>query len=676
MKNVWIKISSLILTVLLMPLALAAQSINPSAATALTKNSDLTSPIVVTQATPKVTCLGCHGVKGFAIPTGETGDSDKRHLFVNGKVLSKSIHGDVKCVACHRDIHQIPHNMKAKHTVSCVTCHQKEVAEQKSAQGKSSKEANLKLAIHENTLYLGSIHAMKNKLDPSKPNATCWDCHGKHDMFRTTKADSSINRLLIPQTCGRCHQKELKEYENSVHGVAVVRYGDTKAAVCSDCHTAHQVGPPGANKVKMTIVRNCGTCHKEQLKTYMNTYHGQVLSLGYPYVAKCYDCHGSHGILKVNNPHSRVFGDNKVQVCQQCHKNANAEFAKFKPHADASDYKSFPALWIISHFMDLLILGVFAFFWTHTILWFIREYKERKLRKARIRVDESGNPISNAKMDEEKAEKEVYVRRFTWVWRLVHLVLAVDVMILVITGTTLLYADSIWASFVMKMLGGPRIEGIIHRTCAVVFATLFIGHLVALFYKLVIKTKKFRWFGPESLLPRWQDFKDIWNMFKWFLGKGPRPSFDRWAYWEKFDYWAPFWGMFIIGLSGATLWMHNSLSAYIPGWAYNIATLIHGDEAFLAVVFLFTVHYFNCHFRPDKFPQDIVMFTGCMPLEEFKKDHKLEYERLVKDGTLKNYLVKPPSKIMVRFSKILGFVLIVVGLLLLTLVLIGFITKL
>ncbi len=40
-------------------------------------------------------------------------------------------------------------------------------------------------------------------------------------------------------------------------------------------------------------------------------------------------------------------------------------------------------------------------------------------------------------------------------------------------------------------------------------------------------------FGPDSLMPNWQDFKRYESTFKWFFGMGERPQFDRWTYWEK-----------------------------------------------------------------------------------------------------------------------------------------------
>jgi hypothetical protein len=155
----------------------------------------------------------------------------------------------------------------------------------------------------------------------------------------------------------------------------------------------------------------------------------------------------------------------------------------------------------------------------------------------------------------------------------------------------------------------------------------------------------------------------------------PRPQFDRWTYWEKFDYWAVFWGMAIIGGSGFMLAFPELTASVLPGWIFNVATIVHGEEAVLAAVFLFTVHFFNNHFRPDKFPLDIVMFTGAVSLEEFRREHALEYERLKASGELEKHLVDAPSRPMTIGSAFLGFVLIVIGLILLVLVLRGFLVR-
>jgi len=223
----------------------------------------------------------------------------------------------------------------------------------------------------------------------------------------------------------------------------------------------------------------------------------------------------------------------------------------------------------------------------------------------------------------------------------------------------------------MHWLGGPKAAAVIHRTFAVLLATVFFGQLLYFAMQLGRKRGSFDWFGPNSLAPRWQDLSDMVAMVKWFLALGPRPVFDRWTYWEKFDYWAPFAAVVLIGATGVMLWFSNLTAAFLPGWAFNVATIFHGEEALLAVLFLFTVHFFNNHFRPDKFPLDVVMFTGSMPLQQFRREHRVEYNRLVAAGELEKYLVDAPSEPMTLGSRILGFTLIGCGLLLLVFVLIG-----
>jgi hypothetical protein len=66
------------------------------------------------------------------------------------------------------------------------------------------------------------------------------------------------------------------------------------------------------------------------------------------------------------------------------------------------------------------------------------------------------------------------------------------------------------------------------------------------------------------------------------------------------------------------------------------------------------------------------MFTGSVPLEKFKHEHTIEYRRLVETGELKNYLVDAPSRPMTIGSKILGFALMAIGLVLATLIMVGF----
>jgi hypothetical protein len=281
--------------------------------------------------------------------------------------------------------------------------------------------------------YLDSIHAKPNKNNLTHANAACWDCHGKHNVFPVNRKEAQTYRLSSPQTCGTCHEQALKDYTNSAHGAKVKREVKLDSAVCCDCHSAHKVASIKEDPVKLAITENCGSCHEKEQLTYCNTYHGQVARLGYAHTAKCADCHGSHNILPSKNPNDPTHPSRRLKTCSaECHKQASAGFVSFEPHGNTHDYQRFPAMWITSKFMIALLFVVFLLFWTHSALWFRREYLDHKTGAAMLHIDHNGEPVP----------KQVHIQRFSWQWRLTHLLLALAVMTLVLTGTTVLYADS------------------------------------------------------------------------------------------------------------------------------------------------------------------------------------------------------------------------------------------
>lgn len=638
------------------------------------------APAAPPAATPSLdnsSCLSCHdGSKGKLEVPGSEGKPRALHAVVDGK-FAQSVHAKMTCVACHTSItDNAPNKTHAKDAaakpakVDCAGCH--EALWEKAQKDGSAKDKPRLGAVAKNiTEYKASFHARPNTDDKTRPNASCDNCHDTHSFNVPAKDSPAYKawRLGISKNCGEnCHTDQLETYADSVHGKAIAK-GDAKAAVCSDCHSAHGVANSSGDPFKLGISAKCGSCHEENLKSYKSTLHGQVSTLGYAYSAKCYNCHGSHDILKADNPKSKVHADNRMKTCRSCHNgkkdlaDAPAGFASFQPHAVTHDFKRYPEVWVAWQIMVQLLVGTFGFFWLHTLLWFYREYKERKTTAHERRISAEAVPT---------ALRGKHVRRFSPVWRLAHITFALSLMILTITGMPLFYPDAPWASALMNALGGPHMAGKIHRINAIIFAGVFFWHLFYIGWKIARDWKNFRFFGPNSTIPNLKDLADMIAMFKWFFGKGPRPKFDKWTYWEKFDYWAPFWGVTIIGVSGLIMWLPNVFGAFLPGWVFNVAAIFHGEEAFLAVVFLFTVHFFNNHFRPDKFPVEVVMFTGTFSLEEFMHEHPLEYQRLVESGELEKYLVDAPSAGKVAASKLLGFALIAIGLTLLTMVGIGF----
>src|ERR1700690_1876478 len=258
---------------------------------------------------------------------------------------------------------------------------------------------------------------------------------------------------------------------------------------------------------------------------------------------------------------------------------------------------------------------------------------------------------------------EVQFLRFSRLNRILHIMMIVSFMSLALTGMTLKFSYTGWASILSHLLGGFETAGYIHRFAAVIMVTIFVLHIISLIR--MKHSEKLTWrrliFGPDSLMFNKKDLQDLISSFKWFLGKGPRPQYGRWTYWEKFDYFAVFWGIAVIGSTGLMLWFPEFFTIFIPGWFLNVATIIHSDEALLAVGFIFTVHFFNTHLRPEKFPMDITVFTGRMPLEELKRDKPREYDALVADGTLEAHMEVAYLPIVIRTIRAFAWVALALG---------------
>jgi cytochrome b subunit of formate dehydrogenase len=253
--------------------------------------------------------------------------------------------------------------------------------------------------------------------------------------------------------------------------------------------------------------------------------------------------------------------------------------------------------------------------------------------------------------------------RFSRLNRILHIVMIVSFISLALTGMTLKFSYTSWAAMLSHLLGGFETAGYIHRLAAVFMIGVFVAHIVDLVRK---KQKEYgSWhsllFGPDTMLFTKKDLTDFIGSIRWFVGRGSRPQYGRWTYWEKFDYFAVFWGITVIGSTGLMLWFPEFFTNFIPGWFLNVATIIHSDEALLAVGFIFTIHFFNTHLRPEKFPMDIVVFTGRMSLEEFKQDKPAEYDTLVKNGELEKYLVENYPPIVIKAVRFFGWIALFVG---------------
>ena len=265
-----------------------------------------------------------------------------------------------------------------------------------------------------------------------------------------------------------------------------------------------------------------------------------------------------------------------------------------------------------------------------------------------------------------------FVKRFDRYHRITHLCLMVSFLGLAATGMPLLFSDERWAWYLSRFFGGFQAAGTLHRFFAVIMIGTFVAHVGRIVHRVVIGKDYGVLWGPASMVPQPRDLFEMIAHFRYFIGLGPRPRFDHFTYWEKFDYWAVFWGMFVIGGSGLMLWFPTLFAKVIPGWVFNIAMLIHGEEALLATGFIFTVHFFNGHIRPEKFPMDLVIFTGRMPRHELDEERAGERDRLAAEGRLAALDAPAPSHGLVVLARAVGTVAVVVGSILVVLIFYGF----
>jgi cytochrome b subunit of formate dehydrogenase len=259
--------------------------------------------------------------------------------------------------------------------------------------------------------------------------------------------------------------------------------------------------------------------------------------------------------------------------------------------------------------------------------------------------------------------------RFTRAQRYLHAVLFTTFLGLAGTGLPLRFSESIWARGLASAVGGFGAILFFHKLCAIVLTGAFLVHVKDIFTRGVLHREKGIFWGSTSMVANWKDVKDLFGHMRWFLGLGPKPQFERYAYWEKFDYWAVFWGMLVIGFSGYAMWFAPFFAHFLPGWALNAVLVIHSEEGLLAILFIFSIHFVNTHLRPDSFPMDMVVFTGVESEEEFKHKRTLEYERLASQGKLEARLGEAPQTWQINFSKVIGFTAIFIGLTLLVLTL-------
>lgn len=586
----------------------------------------------------KLECSGCHG-PGTTLP--KLGEGEQFHKDAH-RQYSASIHAKIQanghpaavCVDCHTVDGDMTTDFPPSDPRSTVYA-----AKQEQTCGKCHENAynSFHDSIHGRLLDKGDTRA-----------ASCSDCHGRHTIQSTKGDNIRLDRAHLSNTCNSCHSGIVPQWETSAHGKAF-KAGNPKAPMCIDCHEAvsHKAAPATIRDFSMQMINRCTECHTAQRPTYRDTFHGQATALDYKLAATCADCHTPHHNLPASDPLSSVHRSNVVQTCATCHTNATASFASFNPHPEPNNPEKGFWIYAVNTFMKWLLLIVFGFFGIHTVLWLQRSIVAMIRGETHKRIRE---------------EEDQWVERFPRRHRITHVLIIISFLALAATGLPLMYSFTDWGKWLVEVHGGLGVTRFIHRLAAIITFVYAGYHLYFLIRKAFVERDWSVFKGPTSMLPRPQDVVDAFQMFRWFLYLGPKPKLDKFTYWEKFDYFAVFWGIPVIGLSGLMLWFPGFFSSFLPGEVLNIAMIVHSEEALLATAFIFAFHFFHNHLRPENFPMDLVMFTGRVRLSWFKEERPLEYERHVADGTLDDIIVPPPSKSFRAVARVFGFAAYFLGL--------------
>jgi cytochrome b subunit of formate dehydrogenase len=601
-------------------------------------------------------CLACHSDSTLTKDV----NGKQASLYVDESKFKHSIHGSMfACVDCHKDVKSLVHET-APQKITCAQCHA------------DDQEA-----------YSHSLHAKASKAGQPVA-ANCQDCHGgAHEILAADDAKSPVNHANIPNTCGRCHgQKFLVKsngesaqafmsYQESVHGLATEK-GSTKAAVCTDCHGAHQILPANDAKspiYKFNVPQTCGKCHTAIAQTFMQSVHGQGISRGNEISPVCTDCHGIHSIKAHIDPDSSVSEQIVARTtCARCHEGVrlSEEFGVAgnrvstyldSYHGLASEGGSAVAANCAScHGVHNILpssdprstinkanldatcgqchKGVTQKFTLNKVHMDVGRSKDigsiavrwvRWFYLALIFAVIGGMFVHNFIIWRSKAVKRRRMQnpnmvRMTENQRWQHLCLLTSFIVLVITGFALKYPNS-WFAEALGM--GEHVRSIVHRVAGVILIGAGIYHLIY----LAVTREGRRLICDFAPAPK--DAFDAWKTMRYYLGMGgEKPKFGRFNYAEKAEYWALVWGTALMGLTGVMLWAKVWVGNLLARWWIDVATAVHFYEAILATLAILVWHFYQVFFDPDVYPMNWAWWDGKMPVEQYRHEHELDTKAL------------------------------------------------
>ncbi|MCM2278966.1 MAG: hypothetical protein NDJ89_12895 [Oligoflexia bacterium] len=436
--------------------------------------------------------------------------------------------------------------------------------------------------------------------------------------------------------CVRCHERHFIETAGSVHGRTRLLRDLPAGTLCLTCHDTNHIATNPARVARLGLPAiekkpyddlSCMRCHADPVVAkafgfpahvpgeFEQSIHYRKAMLGERKAPLCHDCHGTHRVAAVRDPGSPLFEAQRVKVCASCHAGANLEFTATFDHRPITREEKATEFWTIAAFKTLT-LSTFLLLGLYVLMDFITIVRIA-LTPGRRRHAPGHAPPAGRR----------YVLRLDLHTRIQHFMMFSSVIILVITGWPLFEPRSGVARSLMGFFGGAGATAVVHRLAGLLMIGSLVYHLGYLYLKFLAGGR------GHPMLPTFKDLRDVGQMALYFLGlRNERPEFERFSFIEKFDYWAVFWGVAMMGVSGLILMFPTIVTQLLPSLAVRLALIVHADEALLAAIVLFIWHFYNVHLRPGIFPMNWAWLTGRMPEEVYEEEHAAEVRRLKARG--------------------------------------------
>jgi formate dehydrogenase gamma subunit len=589
------------------------------------------------------------------------GQADSARLVVPAEAYAVSVHGslEMSCEDCHQGLTEFPHPAEAR-PVACAACHASEGEE------------------YDSSLH-GYAVARGNERAP-----TCGDCHGVHDIRRSSDPDSRTHHSRMAATCTGCHgtgglltDEYLKlpaafvQYAQSVHGRAAER-GVEEAASCTDCHGIHDLRgnvDPASRINRMNVSSTCGRCHVEVRSEYERSIHGRALAAGITDSPTCNDCHGEHLILSPDDREARTYDAHQAtELCGDCH-NDPVIIAKYSLQEEVvgsyvDSYHGWvtrggnglAATCVSCHSAHLVLPKAdpastvhrdnvvatcgrchesadldFARSYDHLASSITRNPINRIIRTiyiVLITVVIGGMALHNLVIinyylvEKRRAEKrEGGLVFFSRSELIQHIVLAVAFIVLVISGFALRYPEAAWARFATGLGLTEAARSTVHRAAGVALILVSVWHGL---YLLSVRRGRL---ALRGMLPQYKDFRDFAVNLRFHTWRSrERARFGRFGYPAKAEYWALIWGTVLMVFTGLVLWFPPTAVDLFPRWIVSASQTVHFYEAWLATLAILVWHFFFVIFHPDVYPMSWTWLTGSMPEHEAREHHSEWYE--------------------------------------------------